>query len=337
MRKRIFEIIETAKENEMISFALKSYALQEKSTVGAEIKVNYYRPDDGATIIDSLSFTDYYYPSSISLNPEKAKETRVVQLNSCYGLEQKDIEKMKEIQALMDIGVDFAINLIGTFWKPVGLGLSIFDLLLNSNYSSVSSQVANYADDSTAISVGITLYDALLAYMDSYDDFVKTKEECEKGAYSSAFYTCYYNTVDEKVKCYAKMDDLGIIRAIQNWSRDGLKTIYKETDMDIIAKCADDIKTNIDTSLKGCYDQAVIDKAWNTILNGYSNDSDAGTYMSILDIPEEVFSVCVLQINDEISKYSISDVQSTIATQRSDYIDPDDHAAEDDYSDESDG
>jgi hypothetical protein len=357
--EELIKLIENAKDNERISFALNCYGLRDTHPVGAEIKVNYFRPDKDATQdgdaklqyngprVDSLSVTELYYPTLISLNPEKAKEATIVQLNSCYASQAKDIEdwkereglKEKQKEALWDIAIDCAIGVLGSFWKSVGVGAAIVDCILRSDSSNLSTQISYLTDNSLsgkAISASTSLYNALLAYQNYCNDFNMTEEKYKEKGYSSSFYTCNYCDIsDIGVNYYYKMDDLGMIRALQNWSRDGLNTVYNSDAMKVITKNKEEIKTNIDNSLSD-YDQAVIDKAWNTILDGY-NDSNADTYMSILDIPEDIFRTCIEQINESLKDTNYSNVQATIETQRSDYIDPNDSVANNSGSDESDG
>ncbi|MCR4636678.1 MAG: hypothetical protein K5754_10605, partial [Butyrivibrio sp.] len=334
--EELIKLIENAKENEMISFALYNYALEEEDAVGAEIKVIYYIPEENKENEEDDKLS-YKGPRVSGLNirninrthlwsTQKASEMRTVQLNSCYDAEAKDIEdkieleelKKKQHEALIGMGVDFAIDVVGIFCPPLGIGLSIADLLMRSDPSNLVGQAADNIDN-TVINLGASLYEALSDYQSYYDDSEMTKENWKGNAYSSAFYTChYYNNVGGGGNYYLKMDDLGVIRAIQNWSKNGIDTVYKDEVVTYITDNREIIEKAVNEELSNNYTTDV-NRALNTIIDGFSENGE--TYKSILDIPEEIFRVCIEQINDTLKFTDYTTVQAAIESQRSDYKD----------------
>lgn len=107
-----------------------------------------------------------------------------------------------------------------------------------------------------------------------------------------------------------------MIRLVQEWSVNGIRAVYGKFDnydaVDDIANAYDSITEDLITQQsKLPYTEEEIRRACNTLIYGAGSGKD--TYESIMDIPGDLFSRCIQQMNRHIDidtadkKYNIQD------------------------------
>lgn len=172
---------------------------------------------------------------------------------------------------------------------------------------------------------GATIFSVLSACQNIYGVASVTEEYLNEMPFLSVFYTThFYDSSGDNDHYYTRIDDPGMIKLIQDWSRIGIRAVYdydvtdedKSNDIDIYTllktkehSIIDGITNNVGEK----YTKEEIEKAWNTVLEGYGINKD--TYQSIMNIPPELLLECVNQIN--LYNGDVDSVQYKINEKRS--------------------
>ena len=238
----------------------------------------------------------------------------------------------KKIDATKDVAADTAIGIVGIFCEPAETALEA----MKGEFDKVAENTADLTDEDSTFGKsargGATLYSAICEYnekLEAIDDQIEDLKDIRSAA---TFYTVNkYNFISEKDNYYIKVDDLGMIRLIQNWDEKGITALYAgdigdsitnqyESICEAVAK-ENDPETHVlyHFFANDLYSEEEVKKACNTLI--YGTNSGRDTYDSIMDIPEDLRAQCIEQINHVINEKAAG-VEDTIKVHRSDYIPP---------------
>ncbi len=143
-----------------------------------------------------------------------------------------------------------------------------------------------------------------------------------------------YKTIENDANHYLQMDDSNITKLVENWSKNGIialyddKTVYSDLDsyydtmVEYLVKDEngkkDTEKEIIMNFLTGThiYTQEEIEKGLDTLI--YGSNSGKDTYDSIMDMPVDLYRMCVFQIDFFKGAY-VADIWTEVQSKRSDY------------------
>ena len=328
--EKLFKQLEYAKDNELIAFSLYCYASEAgDDTVGAEVKL----ADNGYGIRE-LNIADInIVKNSANTYTKKSDNIKEIDMYSFSELEASDAnkaiiaKKLEEVinEARKDICIGIAISLVG-IWNPyIGAILGGAEALSNSGSdgSNLFYQAAQ-ATGVKSIQGAATLYSALAAYQSNLRIADVTQSYIGENPLLTAFYTThYYDLNSENGNYYSRIDDVGVIRLIQDWSWYGLSAVYDANDdnskafLTRINDKRNEIIEKIYTKMDSKYTKMEIETAWNTLVDG--NVSNPNTYSSIMDISPDLLIACVTQINQYTGK-DVNSVQNEVNEKRSDHV-----------------
>lgn len=358
--------IAAAKKNELIGFSLYGYAQQaDDNVLGVEVELVNVEETDELHITDISRVTKYKqkeHPTSSGLNNyggdyldtyweiEKSSEYNKVKLHSMGGLKAVDtiagdvIEDLnnKKVEMSKEVAADTAISVVGIFCEPAGKALTVINAINEGDEETIAKEGIDLTDKDSTIGkygrTGITLYSAISGYSKDLEDINAEIEDLQDIQKVANFYTANsYNFIGSDDNYYIKIDDLNMIRLIQNWQTNGIQALYDNQEVynnldkyyDVIIE--DLVKeenakndsewehiTNFVTSTH-IYTKEEIEKACNTLI--YGSDSGKDTYDSILEIPTDLFTMCEEQMNDYLGG-DVASIESEIQTHRMDYKAP---------------
>lgn len=221
-----------------------------------------------------------------------------------------NLEKKKQ-EAAKNVAMDTMIDVVGIFCPIAGAGLQTLKDIANGN-EAVLINAASSADKIVGIKELLGKNPEIVKGNKSFAKVLSAVMNYEKqiGKINADIDTLkdiesvllFYNTScydgqssGDSQGHYVKLDDLKMIRLIQQWNLDGISAVY---DSKIYNYLEDNISTMVNKT-KGNIDEDIegdIEKAYNTIMYGVGY-SGGETFDSILDIPDNIMRDCKDQIN----------------------------------------
>ena len=294
--------IQIANDNELIGYTLYHYKNEVEwgtQTVQIDIDHNFLYIDkydcDGNKINSKKDI--------ITISHDSGNETeKDITSAELYELEQKKADVMR------GIAVDLTVDLVKDVYPILGEGVSLLKDAFSEDYDGVYSTLSGkVGEDGSALKMGAGASSSIISNLVKYSEKIqaisdKQEEELENFRNKSLWYSVnYYDVVGGSKSYYAKIDDLNMIRMIQNWNENGLEGIYNQDFCDKMSRHESTLVNMIceDLDVSSSEQREQVEAAVSIFIHG-NEDGNNLYYTSVTEIPVDLMLKCVTRADDII-------------------------------------
>lgn len=233
-----------------------------------------------------------------------------------YKLEKKKKEVAEKV------AIDTVINIISIYCPRAGSGLKLLKDISDGDYGEAIDTGSDIEDlnlllgNHPKVLKGSKSFAKVLSAVFDYnkqigeiDEDIETLKDIERVLlfYNASSYDSQVS--GQSQGHYVKLDDLKMIRLIQQWNAKGLSAVYGD---DVVIKITENYSSILNDAIDNIGGESdEIEKAYNTIIYG-AGYIGGETYDSILDIPDEIMRDCKDRINFYAGQVNESDLYSQV-------------------------